>query len=445
MRKATVLPFVARPAAESPMAHAEVIEEVSIDEELPAEPDAMEDRGLQTMRIDMRAPRESATSMPFLAAPDTQEVSVPVPTAPMAPVYVAPPALVAAPISMDPIAAPRDLSRWAGVDARQGGGPTVGAAVVSAKLATEAASTPNAAGGGLLAASDAAAGAPERRLDDGGIKERATAAEHRPKDPRDVVKLLWFDPACITRVRKELKWKRILTELDLEPPEDGDEDEETAEAPRDRRHVLEILARGDAVDARGLRESLAGAVGKHGKVESPLVVVSGELQFPFDELETLRATVTAVSPLVAGDKRLKEVVDTVNELLQTPWLQGPGCGRVAEGLTDKVKEAFAQGKRLLGPDYLESHTDRILLERRCYQKRTLFGETWIRSLLAPKGSAEAVPAYLPEKLGKELPMFLKLKARLLVEVDMQQDQYEVHPVALKVVAVGRLLTLAGRG
>ena len=32
-----------------------------------------------------------------------------------------------------------------------------------------------------------------------------------------------------------------------------------------------------------------------GTFEPPLVVVSGELFFPFDELETLKATLTAVS------------------------------------------------------------------------------------------------------------------------------------------------------
>src|SRR4029079_8497349 len=104
--------------------------------------------------------------------------------------------------------------------------------------------------------------------------------------------------------------------------------------------------------------------------------LAGELHFPFDELEVLKATVTAVTPLVAGDKRLKEVIDTVNELFKTPWLER--SSGVAEGLTAKIKEAFAQGNRMLPPSYLDTHTERMLLEQRHYQKRAVFGQSWIR-------------------------------------------------------------------
>ena len=53
----------------------------------------------------------------------------------------------------------------------------------------------------------------------------------------------------------------------------------------------------------------------------------------------------AVAPLTSGDKKIKEIVDTVNELLKTPWLEG--SSGVAESLTARVKEAFAQSARLL--------------------------------------------------------------------------------------------------
>jgi hypothetical protein len=441
MRKATVLPFVARPAAESPMAHAEVIEEVSIDEELPAEPDAAEERGLQTMRIDMRAPRGGATSLPFLAAPDTQEVSAPGPTAPMAPVHVAPPALVAAPISMDPIAPPRDVSRWAGVDARPGGGPTVGAAVVFAKLATEIAAAPNAAGGGLLAASDAAAGLEGRQREESESKARAAAVlEPRPRPTREVVKLVWFDPKSVKRIRKHTDWRVILAELELrllDADEDQDDDDDEREAgaadPKDRRDVFEVLLRGAATAADGVKRVMDAAVGEDGRFEPPLVLLAGELEMPFDELETLKATAMAARPLSSGDKKLKEVLDTVDELLKTPWLSG--SGGIAEGLTDRVREAFAGAKRMVAGDHLEAHTERMLLEQRAYQRRTVYGKKWIRSVMRGSG----VPVYLPEALKDELPMFQRFKVKLVGEVDMREDQGEVSGCAVKVLALGRVV------
>jgi hypothetical protein len=126
----------------------------------------------------------------------------------------------------------------------------------------------------------------------------------------------------------------------------------------------------------------------------------------------------------------------VNELLKTPWLAQSSS--VAEGLTGRIKEAFGQGNRMLPPGYLESHTERILLEKRHYQKRTVLGQTWIRSLFIPAASQEAIPTYLPETLSTQLPMFQRLKARLIAEAHMQQDQYESHMTALRVVALARV-------
>jgi hypothetical protein len=96
--------------------------------------------------------------------------------------------------------------------------------------------------------------------------------------------------------------------------------------------------------------------------------------------------------------------------------------------------------------YLEAHTERLLLEQRYYQKRTLLGQEWIRALLTPSGAAagEAIPTYLPERLSKELPMFQRFRARAVVEARLQLDQFEVHPSALRVVALGRVVPMPAR-
>src|SRR5262249_61815802 len=106
-----------------------------------------------------------------------------------------------------------------------------------------------------------------------------------------------------------------------------------------RRHIFEVMTRGELLDLAGVRDALSGAAGKNGQFEPPLVLLAGEMSFPFDELETLKATVAAVSPLTAGDKKLKDGVGTGQGLLKTPWLEGAGAG--AEGGPGEVREARA--------------------------------------------------------------------------------------------------------
>lgn len=306
--------------------------------------------------------------------------------------------------------------------------------------------------GGAVAASNAAASATAWSTSNPAPltpTESSATATARPGTrivTRDVVDLLWFDPTFVDRIREEPKWKELIASL---KPKASFEDDPFEDAPvkppekekasEERRDVFGVLTRAQATDIEGVNEAIADGVAEDGTFNRPLLVLSGDLTFPFDELETLKATVTAVTPLIANDKKLRETVDTVNELLKTPWLQS--SSGVAEGLTLRVKDAFAQGNRMLPPSYLDTHTERMLLEQRHYQKRTVFGELWIRSLLLPLGASQSIPAYLPESLSKKLPMFQTMKVRMIAEAHLQQDQYETHPSSLRVVALGRVAML----
>ena len=444
---------------------------------------------------------------PWLAARKTSSASVPSPAMTSATPFAPPPAPPSAP-PMAPAMAPAPPpppparvpqaapspnpspldSPWANPSARASSGegmpgPTVGsmaaslsppspiaptsatamaaaglagaAAVAAFSSASQAAPPPpaavaNAATVGAAAASNAAAAssnwsAPSDASSSPSpaVSPRTTYSHRGPS--RDVVDLIWYDPKAAPKMREHPSWKLLL---DKKPePRDLDfDDEPPPEEPpdvRERKDVFAVLTRGATTDAEGIQEAIGDAVADDGTFTPPLVLVSAELTFPFDELETLKATVTAVSPLIAGDKKLKETVDTVNELLKTPWLSS--SSGVAERLTQQVKDAFAQGNRMLPPSYLDTHTERMLLEQRHYQKRTVFGEPWIRSVLIPAGSSSPMPAYLPESLTKKLPMFQRFKARIVAEAHMQQDEYENHPAALKVVALGRVVSLQRRG
>ncbi|MEP7121368.1 MAG: DUF2169 domain-containing protein [Byssovorax sp.] len=295
--------------------------------------------------------------------------------------------------------------------------------------------------GSALEASNTAAGIPIRGSAPP-LASPVASIDPRPRaSPREVLKLLWFDPKSVARVRKHAEWRVILAELELRLLEEGggeDDDEARAGAsdepdPGLRRDIFEVLVKARPIGSEGVRLAMSEAIDDDGKFEPPLVLLAGELELPFDELAMLKATASAASPFALADKKLKEQLDVVEELLKTPWLQGSGS--IVEGLTEKIKEAFTQGKRALGPEYLASHTERMLLEQRCYQTRTVFGKKWIRSLLGGSG----VPVYVPEALRDELPMFKRVKVKMIGEVDMQEDQYESGGCAIKVVALGRVM------
>jgi hypothetical protein len=93
----------------------------------------------------------------------------------------------------------------------------------------------------------------------------------------------------------------------------------------------------------------------------------------------------------------------------------------------------------------EAETELSLLRRRRYQRRTLLGEDQIRALFTPAGAEGPVPAYLPAATAKVLPMFASMNARIIAEARPQQDRYEDHPVALRVVALGWEISVGRRG
>jgi hypothetical protein len=405
------------------------IEEVSVDEELTGSHADRVDGAVQTMFLTPSAAPAKAV-LPFAAAPAPAAVApAPAPAPPIEPPSLVPPAAAQEPIASSPWAAPAAEAR-----------PRLSIGEQAAIPPQQPVRPPATSGGGVLDASNAAVGAAAAPA----IAEApapAPAVEARPRArPREVIKLLWFDPRSVARIRKHPEWRVILAELELRLLEEGDLDEEEAAdappdepKPKDRRDVFEVLAKGRPIGAEGVKVALDEAIGEDGKFDPPLVLLAGELEFPFDEVATLKATAAAAAPFALGDPKLKEQLDVVEELQKTPWLQGSGS--IAEGLTEKIKAAFAAQKRGVGPEYLTSHTERMLLEQRCYQMRTVFGKRWIRSVLGASG----VPVYVPEALKDELPMYRRVKVKLVGEVDMQEDQFEGGGAAVKVAALGRVM------
>lgn len=266
------------------------------------------------------------------------------------------------------------------------------------------------------------------------------------------LQLVWFDPECLPRVRRKAVFQPLLAALEERPLDSDLDDPAIARDPmavEDRRDVFEVLARGEAAGEAKLDEAVEKALREDGKFVPPFLLLAGELRFAFDELAALRATLSIASPFAPGDDSLKVAVAEGRELLKTPDLMcSPG---VIEGFTLRIQEAFRKLRRTATTaaattaGYLEEQTERVLLEKRCYQRREVFGATHLRAMMYVGMGARPWPVYLPEAVAKKLPMFARFQARVLAEACLQEDQYEQHPGALKVSALARVAPMPTMG
>jgi hypothetical protein len=263
-------------------------------------------------------------------------------------------------------------------------------------------------------------------------------------EPEGAIQLVFYDVESMPRIRRTPRWRGLLLDLEKRPPDPDLEDPAFAKDPsevEDRREIFEVLARGAPSIAIEINEALVAAVRDDGKLVSPLLLAAGELQLPFDEIETLRATVTTVTPLAGNDENLRASIDIARQFLAIPGLTTAPA--VAEGLTARIREAWNQGKRMVAPGYLDAQTERALTEQRHYQRRTVFGGTHLRALLHAGGQSP-IPTYLRESVAKVLPLYSRFKVRVVVEVHLQIDPYETNQAALRGLALARVSPLPKR-
>jgi len=354
------------------------------------------------------------------------------------PLPVAPPPMMITPVSAPDVPTVLPASMQNALPAADKRGLKMGAWRGSGGKDPEPAK--NGSAGSALAVSNAAA-----RIESANANERAAAAPAEipiPQVSGEAVELIWFDSKLVSRIRRQPAWKKILTDLKNAKPkgrddEGEDDSRENRQEAKDRREVLAILRRAEAIDLLGLNALLSDAM-EEDMPAPPLALVAGEPELPFDEMETLKAMLAVVAPFVPGDKRLKETVDVVGDMLKAPGIER--ARGVAEAMIARIREAFGQMGRGISPGYLDAQTEPMLLEGRCYQKRAVMGGEWLRAHLR-NSAAQGEPGiavYLPEVLKNELPMFRRFRVRIIGEVRERVDQYESAEVALKVVGMGRV-------
>jgi hypothetical protein len=365
----------------------------------------------------MMAP-SAPVSVMMPSAPVPAPVSVMTPAAPM------PPPLVTSSLAATPPAAPIATPRALEADGK------------SLAKATYA---------GTLAASNAAAGRGVAPRAPAPAQEKAAPApEPAPEQPAaPPLELIWFDPDLAARLRATAAWAPLMKPpkkpapqqrgAPPPPPEPPDASEKAV-----RADFAAVLSRGAPQSIAQIEAALGSALAGGG--EPPLVLAAGDLELPLDEIELLKATIAAATPLAALDKKLKEVLDVASELLAG----AAGAPEVVEGQLARIREAWTRANRLLPASYLETQPERVLLGQRRYQKRDLLDGTWIRALYQFGSGDAPVPAYVPESLEKKLPLFKSFAARAVFEALPQQDQYESHPLALRLVALARVVGARSR-
>lgn len=256
---------------------------------------------------------------------------------------------------------------------------------------------------------------------------------------REALELVWLDPRAPARLTRKPEWLRLLDEARAgrkasEPVPLLPNQKASAE---ERADVMEILARGQESDGAAVRAAYAAGARADGRFAPPLLLVSGEIRFAFDELEALKGMAANAVPFMADDEALRAAVSAAVDYLRLPGLLP--TPRAVESLARRVREAFARVPRGVPPDFLDTQTQRALLEHRRYQTRIFHGAPHLRILLDAPGERSASLVLASQEIASSLPLSPRFSARLLVEAHPFPDQYDPQPFALELLALGRRL------
>lgn len=395
-------------------------------------------------------------SVPPQVVPPPIPAPAPIPTAapPPVPAVVPPPPI--ARTSQPGSAGRTDESVWGSGISRPEvpGVQSIGQVVVAAASAA-AQTAPQDATAGVVGASNAAAGPGTsysgKREEARGSSAGSAIANSGIRgasrlDPRDIVHLIWYHADSVARICKVPIWRSILQDMEQEPPDEELDDPAPNKDPieiEDMRDIFEIITKAASEDVVEVTDELASAVRPGNKFVPPLLLLAGELSFPFDEKETLKAAVAIASPLATTDEAFKAAVKEAKEFLAGGADQM--CpAPLAEGHTNRIRETFQRSRRSVPADTLDLQMERTLLEGRHYQKRQVLGMNAIRALIhttTGQSSVKPAPVYIPEEIAKKLPLYQRFRVRIIVELYFQEDQYEAHPAALKALAIGRIQQL----
>ncbi len=264
----------------------------------------------------------------------------------------------------------------------------------------------------------------------GSVKVKAPVEEPQRASVR--VELLAVERHDMDRVRTSKHLVEKATDELVDEWQSSEPQAQTTLEAKDRASAHRSLVRATPMVQDELEPALGAALDES-TGSYPVVLVAGELTIgldPHDVLRALRGYAAAWS--TAQDKRLGEALELVDAVLGAPIVL-PDAVQIARARLDEALRASNRP----GLRDVEPVIDRALIEQRSFARRSVFGDR--RVLAHLDGSSTPLPVYLNDTISRELPLMKKFLARIIVEVRPQQDSSEAHPIALRAIALGRIV------
>ncbi|NUP07518.1 MAG: DUF2169 domain-containing protein [Polyangiaceae bacterium] len=256
--------------------------------------------------------------------------------------------------------------------------------------------------------------------------------------PGESLQLLWFEQNAMKRMRAEYRdIVEQMSPISFDSPLAA-----MFETPKDLQMRMEIGAIiKQAPVAQG--NELAGLLRR--SVESdffvpPLVVTDGLLSLSYDELRALEIAVQVAAPLATADEALRGAVERARVGLANP---DAFSERGLQDLAQALMERFRAAAHGLPAGFLKKQTERLLLDRRAYKRRSFMNAEWLRAEIVFSSGTPPLPTYLPAALADELPLLSAFRARVIAELLPAQDHRERSPMAARLYALSRRIRFDG--
>jgi hypothetical protein len=262
---------------------------------------------------------------------------------------------------------------------------------------------------------------------------------------KPALQLLWLDLTCLGRLPAHQEYAALLDAAANRAPDPAIDSYARSSASGNAdgyRDVLCVLTEARPRAASELQSDIDQAIGDGNKLIPPLVVLAGELSVAFDERRQLGATADVGAVTCPDDENVCQAVAAARAYLKAA---AGGSPRVTTTLAQRILDAVVAAQDETDALELQHEIDRMLITGRSYRCRSLFGGTYLAATLRLPGTARPIAAYLREPAASQLPMFERFAVRLLAEIHLAQEEDQAAPLALRVVAVARVLSRAQPG
>jgi hypothetical protein len=286
---------------------------------------------------------------------------------------------------------------------------------------------------GALAASDAAAGIQTQPTRKAQTEARAAVSEPPPPaQDRDLVEVIWHVPEIVEEAKRARALKHVFATA-KEKRVMLATDERGIEETKKARELARLLGHPTAMsEMRALENAVHEVIDDSGVLIAALVLAHGDIAVRLDPRKVLEALIGMVKPLSGMDKNIAEAVESAQVFASNEW----SAPKSIEIATTRLREAAAKAQRELAAAQLQATAERMVLEKRGFETRSVLGGEHVRADFH-LATGSIIPCYIPMDCKDRLPLFERFPARVVGEVRLKQDSVESAPIALLARAVAR--------